>query len=172
MYVSAKIIKIINSYFSLRFSSKQSWWGGQFDRYSKTLYCACVLYVTLSRQRAEATTPKSTIFKEFSTLMFSALTKPNLAIFSQIYLKLLRILHDKNEQNWSSGFGEICLVLYFRSDRYSGLDPGPCPSGMGSPGIEPQSLGECVYYTAGSAHFHVTSAWSSKPALLNAKPKN
>ena len=81
--------------------------------------CACLLYVTLSCQWAEATTPKSTIFNESSTLMYSAITKPNLAIFSQISLILMRILHDKNEQNWFSGFGEICLVLSFRSDRYS-----------------------------------------------------
>ena len=76
----------------------------RFDRYSKTLYCACVLYVTLSRQWAEAITPKTTIFNEFSTLMYWAIAKPNLAIFSQIALILMRILHDKNEQNWSSGF--------------------------------------------------------------------
>ena len=91
----------------------------RFDRYSKTVYCACVLYVTLSRQWAEATTPKSTIFNESSTLMYSAITKPNQAIFSQIALKLMRILHDKNYQNWSSRLGEICIVLILRSDRYS-----------------------------------------------------
>ena len=40
-------------------------------------------------------------------------------IFSQVSLKLMRILHDKNEQNWSSRFGETCIVLILRSDRYS-----------------------------------------------------
>ena len=86
----------------------------RFDCYSKTQYCACVLYVTLSRQRAEATTPKSTIFNESSTLMYSAITEPNPAIFSQIAPKLVRILHDKNYQNWFSHFGEICIVLILR----------------------------------------------------------
>ena len=28
-------------------------------------------------------------------------------------------MHDINYQNWSSGIGEICLVRFLRSDRYS-----------------------------------------------------
>ena len=59
------------------------------------------------------------IFNESSTLMFSAITKSIPVIFPQIALKLMRILPDKNYQNWSSDFGEICLVLFLRSDCYS-----------------------------------------------------
>ena len=87
----------------------------RFDRYSKTVYCACVLYVTLGI----TTVPQTAIFNESSTLMFSAVTKSTPVIFSQVALKLMRILHDKNYQNWSSGFGETCLVRFLRSDRYS-----------------------------------------------------
>ena len=87
----------------------------RFDRYSKTVYCACVLYVTLGI----TTVPLTAIFNESSTLMFSAVTKSTPVIFSQVALKLMRILHDKNYQNWSSGFGETCLVRFLRSDRYS-----------------------------------------------------
>ena len=90
---------------------------GQVDRCSKTLYCACVLYVTLPSQRARAIIPQTAIFDEFSTLLFSAVTKPTPVIFSQVSLKLKRILHDKNYQNGSSGFGEICIVLFLWRDR-------------------------------------------------------
>ena len=31
----------------------------------------------------------------------------------------MRILRDKNEQKWSSRFGETYIVLILRSDRYS-----------------------------------------------------
>ena len=65
------------------------------------------------------TFPKTAIFNESSTLMFSAVTKSTPVIFSQVALKLMRILHDKNYQNWSSGFGEKCLVLFLQSDCYS-----------------------------------------------------
>ena len=65
------------------------------------------------------TVPQTAIFNESSTLMFSAVTKSTPVIFSQVALKLMRILHDKNYQNWSSGFGETCLVRFLRSDRYS-----------------------------------------------------
>ena len=51
--------------------------------------------------------------------MYTAITKPNPAIFSQIALNLMRILQYKNDQNWSSRFEEICIVLILRSDRYS-----------------------------------------------------
>ena len=91
----------------------------RFDRYSKTVYCACVLYVTLSCQQASATVPKTEILNESSTLIFSAVLISTPVIFSQVDLKLMRILHDKKYQNWSSGFGEKCLVLFLRSDRYS-----------------------------------------------------
>ena len=92
-------------------------WKG-FDCYSKTVYCACVLYVTLSCQQASATVPKMEILIESSTLIFSAVLYSTPVIFSQVDLKLMRILSDKNYQNWSSGFGEKCLVLFLRSDRY------------------------------------------------------
>ena len=36
----------------------------------------------------------------------------------------MRILHDKNDQNWSSGLGEICLVRFLLSDRHSVRGPG------------------------------------------------
>ena len=65
------------------------------------------------------TVPQTAIFNESSTLMFSAITRSIPVIFSHIALKLMRILRDKNYQNWFSGFGEICLVLFLRSDRYS-----------------------------------------------------
>ena len=65
------------------------------------------------------TVPQTAIFNESSTLMFSAITKSILVIFLKIALKLMRLLHDKNYQNWSSGFGKIRLVLCLRSDRYS-----------------------------------------------------
>ena len=39
--------------------------------------------------------------------------------FSQVSPKLKRIQHTKNYQNGSSGFGEICLVLFLWRDRYS-----------------------------------------------------
>ena len=64
------------------------------------------------------TVPQTAIFNESSTLMFSAITKFIPVIFSQIALKL-KDSARKNYQNWSSGFGEICLVLFLRSDRYS-----------------------------------------------------
>ena len=78
-------------------------------------YCACMLYVTLGI----TTVPQTAIFNESSTLLFSAVTLSTPVIFSQVSLKLMRILHDKNEQNWSSRFGETCIVLILRSDRYS-----------------------------------------------------
>ena len=65
------------------------------------------------------TVPQTAIFNESSTLMFSAVTKSTPVIFSQVALKGMRILHDKNYQNWSNGFGETCLVRFLRSDRYS-----------------------------------------------------
>ena len=91
---------------------------GQVDRCSKTLYCACVLYVTLRSQRQGAIIPKTAIFDEFSTLLLSAVTKPTPVIFSQVSLKFKRIQQNKNSQNGSSGFGEICLVLFLWTDRY------------------------------------------------------
>ena len=93
-------------------------WKG-FDCYSKTVYCACVLYITLSCQQASATVPKAAILNESSTLIFSAVLNSTPVIFSQVDLELMRILHDKNYQNWSSGFGEKCLVLFLQSDCYS-----------------------------------------------------
>ena len=87
-------------------------------------YCACVLYVTLSCQQASATVHKMEILIESSTLIFSAVLNSTPVIFSQVHLKLMRILHDKNYQNWSSSFGEKCLVLFLRSDRYSVPRPG------------------------------------------------
>ena len=65
------------------------------------------------------TVPQTAIFNESSTLIFSAITRSIPVIFSHIALKLMRILRDKNYQNWFSGFGEICFVLFLRSDRYS-----------------------------------------------------
>ena len=65
------------------------------------------------------TVPQTAIFNESSTLMFSAITRSIPVIFSHIALKLMRILRDKNYQNWFSGFVEICFVLFLRSDRYS-----------------------------------------------------
>ena len=61
---------------------------GQVDRCSKTLYCACVLYVTLPSQRARAIIPQTAIFDEFSTLLFSAVTKPTPVIFHRFLLNL------------------------------------------------------------------------------------
>ena len=90
----------------------------------KTVYCACVLYVTLSCQQASATVPKMEILIESSTLIFSAVLNSTPVIFSQVDLKLMRILHDKKYQNWSSSFGEKCLVLFLRSDRHSVPRPG------------------------------------------------
>ena len=71
------------------------------------------------RHERRPTVPQTAIFNESSILMFSAVTKSTPVIFSQVALKLMRILHDKNYQNWSSGFGETCLVRFLRSDRYS-----------------------------------------------------
>ena len=62
----------------------------------KTVYCACVLYVTLSCQQASAIVPKTEILNESSTLIFSAVLNSIPVIFSQVDLKLMRILHDKN----------------------------------------------------------------------------
>ena len=50
-------------------------------------------------------------FNEPSTLIFSAVTLSTLVNFAQIAPKLMRILHDKNEQIWSSRFGGTCIVL-------------------------------------------------------------
>ena len=63
--------------------------------------------------------PKTEILNESYTLIFSAVLNSTPVIFSQIDLKLMTILQDKNYQNWSSGFGEKCLVLFLRSDCYS-----------------------------------------------------
>ena len=46
--------------------------------------------------------------------------------FSQVSPKLKRIQHTKNYQNGSSGFGEICLVLFLWRDRYSALKNLDC----------------------------------------------
>ena len=67
--------------------------------------------------------PKTEILNESYTLIFSAVLNSTPVIFSQVDLKLMRILRDKNYQNWSSGFGEKCLVLFLRSDRYSVWGP-------------------------------------------------
>ena len=91
----------------------------RFDHYSKTVYCACVQYITYSVWRKEATAQTTPIFNKFSSLLFSAVTSSTPVIFSQIAPKLMRILHDKNEKNGSSCFGETCLALILRSDRYS-----------------------------------------------------
>ena len=106
MYVTAIILKMPYTYFTLRLStsSMQRWRGDRFDRYSKTVYCACVLYVTLSCQQASATVPKAAILNKSSTLIFSAITKSILEIFLEESPKLIRIQTLKNEQNWSSGF--------------------------------------------------------------------
>ena len=63
LYELATILKIPYIYFTLRFSSYQWWWPLQdrFDRYSKTLYCACVLYVIFSRQGVGAPVSKTSI---------------------------------------------------------------------------------------------------------------
>ena len=59
------------------------------------VYCACVLYVTLSCQQASATVPKTAILNESSTLIFSAVTKSILDIFLEESPKLIRIQTSK-----------------------------------------------------------------------------
>ena len=110
----------------------QNWAAGRgggadrFDRYSKLCTAhACYMYVTLSCQQASATVPKTAILNESSTLIFSAVTKSILDNFLEESSKLIRIKTLKNEQNWSSGFWELCIVLFLRSDRYS-VPPGDC----------------------------------------------
>ena len=63
--------------------------------------------------------PKTEILIESYTLIFSAVLNSTAVIFSQIDLKLKRILLGKNDQNWSTGFGEKCLVLFLQRDCYS-----------------------------------------------------
>ena len=48
----------------------------RFDRYSKTLYCACVQNVTYLVWRAGATAQTTQIFNKSATLVFFAVRMP------------------------------------------------------------------------------------------------
>ena len=48
----------------------------RFDHYSKTVYCACVRYVTFSALRAVAEAIRTPILKESSTLVISVMRVP------------------------------------------------------------------------------------------------
>ena len=98
-----------------------SWSDGvdRFDRYSKTLYCACVQLVTYSEWRAGSTTQKTPIFNVTSTLVFLTVRLSVGDIFSQEYATHIRILYKKNYRNWTSGNWEIYIVPFLWTDRYS-----------------------------------------------------
>ena len=98
-----------------------SWSEGvdRFDRYSKTLYCACVQLVTYSEWRVGSTAQKTPIFNVTSTLVFLTVRLSVGDIFSQEYATHIRILYKKNYRNWTSGFWDIYIVLFLWTDRYS-----------------------------------------------------
>ena len=144
-----------------------SWSDGvdRFDRYSKTLYWACVQLVTKSEWRVGSTAQKTPIFNVTSTLVFLTVRLSVGDIFSQEYATHIRILYKKNYRNWTSGYWDIYIVLFLWSDHYSvrGMRPplqGMIPWRDWLPGVsyhgESSSLG---YYTPGS-HVLANFLWT------------
>ena len=98
-----------------------SWSDGvdRFDRYSKTLYCACMQLVTYSEWRVGSTAQKTPIFNVTSTLVFLTVRLSVGDIFSQEFAPHIRILYKKNYRNWISGYWDNYIVLFLWTDRYS-----------------------------------------------------